>query len=164
MGADGVEIAQRNTPHARVGRAAVAQDVLGHLLGIAVGRGRRQARRPLRHGQHPGLAVDRGRRGKHHVGASEFVHQGAQIHERRQVVAIVLERIGHRFAHGLERREMDRRDEPVFFEDAPQGLPVAGIDLLERHLDARDAPHALDGAGFRIGKVVDDHYAVTGGD
>ncbi len=59
---------------------------------------------------------------------------------------------------------MDRRDEPVFFEDAPQGLPVAGIDLLERHLDARDAPHALDGAGFRIGKVVDDHYAVTGGD
>ena len=39
VGADGVEVAQRDAVQALVGRAAVVQDVFGHLLRVAVGRG-----------------------------------------------------------------------------------------------------------------------------
>ncbi len=59
---------------------------------------------------------------------------------------------------------MDHRIEFVLAENRTQGLLVAGIDLLERNVDTRDAAHAFDGRRIRIGEVVDDDDAEAGAD
>ena len=164
VGADGVEVAQCDAVQALVGRAAVVQDVFGHLLRVAVGRGGGFAGRLLRDGQCVGLAVDRRRRREEDVWPAELLHQRADVHERREVVAVIFERFGDRLADSLVGGEVDDGAEIVFFEDASQRRFVAGVDPLEGNVDARDAPHTLDGRRLRVGEVVDDDRVVSGGD
>ena len=97
-----------------VGRAAVVQDVFGHLLRVAVGRGGGFAGRLLRDGQCVGLAVDRCRRREEDVRPAELLHQRADVHERREVVAVIFERFGDRLADSLVGGEMDDGAEIVF--------------------------------------------------
>ena len=161
--ADGVEVAQRDAFHAGVGGERVAQDVLAHLLGVAVGRGGRLAGRLFRHGLLLRFAVNGARRREDD--AAEFTHQADDVHERGEVVAVVFERLLNRLAHGLRRREVDHRVELVLFEDLAESSPVAAVDLDEGNVHARDLAHAFDGVEVAVRKVVvDDHHVVAGVD
>ena len=164
MCADGVEIAQRDAFHAGVGGERVAQDVLAHLLGVAVGRSGRLAGRLLRHGLLLRLAVNGARRREDDVPAAEFTHQADDVHKRGEVVAVVFERLLHRLAHGFRRCEVDHRVEFVLFEDLAESRPVAAVDLDEGDVHAGDLAHAFDGVEVAVRKVVDDHHVVAGVD
>lgn len=162
MRADGVEIAQGDALHALVGRQRIAQNVLAHLLGVAVGRGRGLAGRLLRHGQLVGLAVNRTRRREDDVVTSELTHEVDDVHKRRKVVAVVFQRLADRLAHGLRRREMNHRVEVVLFEHFAKSVAVAAVRLFERHFDARDPADSLDGVHVAVREIIDDHHVVTG--
>ena len=164
MCADGVEIAQRDAFHAGVGGERVAQNVLAHLLGVAVGRSGRLAGRLLRHGLLLRLAVNGARRREDDVPAAEFTHQADDVHKRGEVVAVVFERLLHRLAHGFRRCEVDHRVEFVLFEDLAESRPVAAVDLDEGDVHAGDLAHAFDGVEVAVRKVVDDHHVVAGVD
>ena len=165
VGADGVEIAQCDALEPLVGLDRVAQDVLAHGLRVAVGRLGRLAGRLLRDGLLVRLAVDGARRREDDVRPLEVAHQLDDVHERREVVAVVLEGLLDRLAHGLRGREVDHRVEFVLFKDLrAEGLHVAAVHLDARHVDARDLAHALDGVDVAVREVVGDHHVVTGVD
>ena len=159
---DGVEIAQGDALHPGIGGDRVAQDVFAHLLGVAVGRGGRLAGRLFGHGLLLGLAVDGARRREDDVPASEFAHQADDVHKRREVVAVVFERLGDRFAHGFRRREVDHRIEFVLLEDLAESRAVAAVHLDEGDVGARDLAHALDGVHVAVREVIDDHDIIAG--
>ncbi len=87
--------------------------------------------------------------------------QADDVHKRSEVVAVVFERLGDRFAHGFRRREVDHRVEFVFSNTLGKGVAVAAVGLFERDVDdARDPAHALDCIHVAVREVVDDHHVV----
>ena len=162
MGADGVEVSQRDTLQSLVCRNRVAKDILAHLLGVAVGRGRRLAGRLLRDGQVVSLAVNRRRRREDDVLTAVLTHQIHDVHERSEVVAVILHGVGHRLANGLEGGEVYHRIELVLLEYAAEGLLVAAVDIDEGHIHARDLAYALDAAHVGIRQVVGNDNIIAG--
>ena len=162
MGADRVEVAQGDALQSGVGRHRIAQDILAHLFRVAVGRGGRFAGRLLRDGLLLGFAVDGARRREDDVPPSELAHQRDDVHERREVVAVVLQRFLDRFTDGLRGGEMDHRIEFVLFEDLAETLQIAAVDLHEGDIHAGDLADPLDGAHVAVRKVVDDDDVVAG--
>ncbi len=76
-----------------VGGQRVAQDILAHLLRVAVGRRGGLAGRLLRDGQHVGLAVDGARRREDDVLPPVLAHQADDVHERHEVVAVIFNEV-----------------------------------------------------------------------
>ena len=157
---DGVEIAQRDAAHARIGLHAVAQDILAHLLGVAVGRGGRLARRGLRHGELVRLAVDRRGGGEQHV-ATLLPRSLQDVDERQEVVAVVHQRLRHGLAHRLEGGEMDHRVDGVFREERLHGRRVAEVHPDQRHLPSENGADALVVGLVAIGEIVRDHHVIA---
>ena len=90
----------------------------------------------------------------------------AQRQRAGEVVPVVLERLLHAFAHGLEAGEVNDGVDVVLGEHLVKGIAVKNIDLVELQLvavgvDAGDAAHALDGKLARIAQVVHDDHAVS---
>ena len=144
VGTDGVEVAQGDTLERRGGTHRVTQDVLTHRLRVAIGRGGRFAGRKLRNGLFIRLAIDRARRREDNVRAVELTHQLQDVHQRGEVVAVVLQRLLHRLAHRLEGGKVDDRVELVLLEQtALECLTVAAIHLDKGDLDARNFADTL---------------------
>ena len=148
---DGVEVAQRDTLQIAIGTHRVAQDILAHGLRIAVGRGGRLAGRKLRYGLLVGLAIDRARRREDDVVTAVGAHQLDDVHQRRKVVAVVLQGLLHRLAHSLVGGKVNHRVELIFFEQLlGQTLLVAAIYLDKGNLYARNLADTLDGTHIAI--------------
>ena len=78
-------------------------------------------------------------------------HQLDDVHQRGEVVAVVLQRLLHRLAHRLIGGKVDHRVEVVSLEELrSQTLLVTAIDLNERDIDARDLADALDAAHVTV--------------
>ena len=88
-------------------------------------------------------------------------HGLAQADGGKEVVVVVFQRHRHRFAHGLEAREVNGAVDMVLFKDAVEGRPVAHVVFVEGHLFAGDLLHALDRPGAGVDEVVDDDHAVA---
>ena len=108
IAARNVEIAQRHVAQFRGGRGEVAQHPLAHELRGAVGIDRR-GRRVLARESPGGNAVDRRRRREHEATHARRAAVLQQVARRAGVVAVVLERIGHRLRHDRVRREVQHR-------------------------------------------------------
>ena len=161
MCADGVEVAQQGDGEIvhRLGR--VAQDLLGHVLGPAVGVGAVAGSAGLFKRHLVIAGVDRRRGGEDDVVHAVIAHGFAEADGGIEVVVVVLQRHGHRLAHGLEAREVDGAADVVLFKDAVEGRAVAHVVFVEGHLFAGDLLHALDGLGVGIDQIVDDDHAVA---
>ncbi len=164
MGTYGIEISQGYATETFVGGAAVAEDILGNLFGVAVGRGGRLAGRLFGDWQFLGIAVHCRRRGEQHIRALEFLHHLQNVHVAYQIVLVVLQRFVHGFTHGLVGSEMNHGVESVPFENAAQRFYVAGVDFPENDLASDDFLDTIQSRGFRVGKVVDNHHIISGFD
>ena len=85
------------------------------------------------------------------------------IHERLQIVLVVLERLAHRLTDGLESGEMNDRVDLVGREQQFRGHRVAKIHLHERNvLSSSDFLHTLVAGLVTVGHVVCDNDIVAG--
>ena len=159
MRSDGVEVAEGDAVHA-VRCNAVAQEVLAHLLGVAVGRRGGLAGRLLGDRGLFGLTVHGGGGGEEHVGA--VLPGGLQnVKERTEVVLVVHERLGDRFADGLECGEVDDGVDVILVEKPVHGGGIAEIYVFEGQLAAEYGADALVVGFVTVGHVVGDDYVVA---
>ena len=142
MGADGVEVAQRYALDAGICLHAVAQEVLAHLLRVAVGGGGGLTVGELAHGQLVRLAVDGGGGGEKDV-ATLVARYLKDIQERGKVVDIVLEGIGDRLTHCLEGCKVDDGIDLIGIEESADLRKVAEIHLHEGEFLAGDGTDAF---------------------
>ena len=84
------------------------------------------------------------------------------LRERLEIVAVILERLGHRLPDSLEGREMNHGVDMVVGEKPADGRGVAEVHLDERQLPAENAADAFVVRLVAIGHVVRYHYIITG--
>ena len=162
MRADGVEVAQEHDVPALVRHVQVAQHLLVHRLGAAVGVRCRLEGRVLGHRHVVGLAVDRGRGREHNVAHAVVAHGAGHRQRAAQVVLVVLDGLVHRLAHRLVGGEVDDAVDVVLLEDAVEQGGVADVPPIEgADLPARDALDAAQGLLAGVGEVVDHHDLVA---
>ena len=154
-----VEVAQQGHPPGRVGSRDIAQNLLDHHLGPAIGVGRRR-RRILLHRHLRVVAIDRRRAREDelvHVVAAHRPHEGEGGDE---VVLVVLERFGHTLTDGLEAREVDDRID-LLLRKQVLGLVVVGE--VERTHVQRHTGQCFEATHHRrlgVGEGVDDDHVV----
>jgi hypothetical protein len=103
------------------------------------------------------MSVDRGRAREDDVLAAGIAHRLEQRDRAADVVLVVLERLVHRLAHGLEPGKVDDAVDGRARKRACKGLPVADIPLDELRTRTRDLLDAVDDDGRRVAEVVEDH-------
>eukprot|EP00968_Pinguiococcus_pyrenoidosus_P014937 scaffold1370_cov271-Pinguiococcus_pyrenoidosus.AAC.5 len=159
VGAHGVEISQdRDPPVLALGAPReVAEDLLNHELGPAVGVGDAVTDRRLLGDGHGRIAVDRGAGGEHEGLAVDFLQHLQQRHGGLHVVLVVEQRQLHRLAHGLEPREVDAS---VHLRNTRQNLahvllvPQVRLEEVQRVALARELRHARQRLGRRVAQIV----------
>ena len=160
VGADGIEVAQQHDVPLVVARVQVGKDLLEHRFGPAVGVGGVVLRAAFGDGHELRLAVHGGARREHDVLAAVLASNFAQNQGAGDVVPVVLKRLGHRLAYGLEAGEVDNDVHGVHGENGLQGGAVQNVRLVEgergprRNLAYRSAGHSRDGLGlFLVGQI-----------
>mmetsp|Transcript_59436 Transcript_59436/g.140553 ORF Transcript_59436/g.140553 Transcript_59436/m.140553 type:complete len:323 (+) Transcript_59436:955-1923(+) len=161
VSADRVEVAQGCGLPGRVGDAEVAQDLLAHQLGGAVGVGGR-GRCILAQRQLLGGAVDRRARAEHHARAAVAPHHLAGVDQAAEVVAVVGQRLRDRLPDRLEGREMHDDGRPVAAKDLIQRSGVAHIGRFELDRRRGQFRQAVQDDGRAVGEVVDANHAEAG--
>ena len=155
VGADGVEVAQQRDAPVLVRHPEVAEDVLDHQLGRAVGVGGREGE-VLPDRDRFGRAVNSGGGAEDQVLDPVFLHQLTEDEGAGDVVVVVAERLGDAFADRLEAREMDDRVDLGLGKDLFKTLAVEEVDLVEFEVLAGDLADAVEGLGLGVDKVVDN--------
>ena len=162
MGADRIEVPQRDPPKLRIRLHGVPEDVLAHLLGVAVGRGGFLPRGRFGDGQFVRVPVDRSRGREQDVPAAVGARRVDHVHERVKIVPVVLQRLRHRLSDGLEAGEMDHR------VDLPGGEQDVGRHrVAEIKLDERDVIppcyllHSFETGQVAVGHVVGHDHVVA---
>ena len=161
VGTDGVKVPQQNHAPLGVGVGNAGENLLGHILGPAVGVGAAAGAAGFlqrhfvvgginggRGGEDDGLHVE----GLHHLGQ----HQG-----RVQVVVVVFPGLGNALTHSLETGEVNDAVNLVFLEDGGQQCFVPHIALVEFHLFAGELLHPLQGLGVGVAQIINDHYLMA---
>ena len=161
MGADGVEVAQQHHAPFRVRVGDAAKDLLGHVLGPAVGVGAAAGAGGFPQGHLVVGGVDRGGGGEDQVLHPGLLHHLGQHQGGVQVVVVVFPGLGHGFAHGLQTGKVDDAADLVFGEDLPQQPFVPDIALIKLQGLAGELLHPLQAFGIGIAQIVDDHHAVA---
>ncbi|GIX21854.1 MAG: hypothetical protein KatS3mg121_0637 [Gammaproteobacteria bacterium] len=152
VGAGHVEIAQRDVPRA-AGRGQVREHRLGHPLGTAVGVDRRR-RRVLVGDAARRNAVDRRRGGEHEMFDAVADAGFQQVARGAGVVAVILERVRHRFGHDGVRGEVHHRPHGVLAQQARDPIQIAAV---ADHQFA--VQHRRPEAG---GQIVQHHHLFAG--
>src|SRR5262249_26707425 len=89
-------------------------------------------------------------------------HGLAQHQSAGHVVVVVLEWMGNRFAHGLERREVNYRLDRVLPEHHFHRRPVQQIHSLEVKGFPRQFLDPGEHRRLTVAEVVEHHHLVTG--
>ena len=122
--ADGVEVAQQHDVPLVVADVQVGEHLLKHALRPAVGVRAVVLRAILGDRDELWLAVHRGAAGEHQVLHAVVARHVAQHQRAGDVVPVVLKRLLHAFAHGLEAGEVDDGVDVVLVEDGVERLAV----------------------------------------
>ena len=161
VGADGVEVAQQTDGEIvhRVG--GVAQDLLGHILGPAIGVGAVAGVGGLAQRHLVVAGIDRGGGGEDDVFHTVVAHGLTQADGGEEVVVVIFQRHCDRFAHGLEPGKVDRTVDVMLFKDPVKGRAVAHVVFVEVDMPAGDLLNALDGLGAGVDKIVNNDDVVS---
>ena len=161
MGTDGVKVAQQYHAPLRVGMGNTGEDLLGHVLGPAVGVGAATGAAvfPQRHFVVRG--VDRGGGGEDQILHAYLLHDLGQHQGGIQIVVVVLPGLGDTFAYGLQTGKVDHAADLVFGKDLFQQCLITHIAFIELQTLAGEFLNTLQGFGVGIAQVVDDHHTVA---
>ena len=89
------------------------------------------------------------------------LHGRQQGQRAVQIVAVVVQRQAHRFAHGLQPGKVDDAVDGVFLEDPLQGGGIGGVRLIALDGLSGDLGDALGHDGAAVGVVVGDDHVVA---
>ncbi len=153
IGAGDIEITQHHIAHAVRGGDVMQHD-LGHQLRHAVGR-QRPRRRILGDRRAIRIAVDGRGGGKDEARNVAADGDVEQIARRHGVVAIVAERIAHRFRHDDGAREVDDGIDMVRGDHAFDQVFIRHVADEQRHAVGNEG-------GETGGEIVDDDDAFAG--
>ena len=162
MRANRVEVAQQDDAPAVVRTVEVAEDLLDHQLGAAIGIG---------HAADGHILLERGDivHSVHGGGGAEddlftavVAHGLEQGDGAADVVVEVLERLDDALAHGLEPGEVDDTVDLLRLEDVVQTIAVADIALIEFELLAAELLNPAQGLALAVVEVVEDDDVISG--
>ncbi len=156
-----VEIAQVGDPPGAVGDFQVAQHLLAHQFGLAVGVGGRQRER-LGDGHGMRIAVHRGRRAEHQLPHVGMRHGRAQRDQPAHVVVVIGQRLLDRFPHRLQRGEVDDGRDARAGEQVIEQPAVADIALHELRRLGGDLLDAGQHGGAAVAQIVQADHLVAG--
>ena len=154
MRAHRVEVAQGRDLPARVGRGEVVEHLLSHELGPTV-RVHGAERGGLGQGLDLGRLVHRRAAAVDDAPAAMALHGLAHAHQAADVVRVVVERPGGRFADGLEGREVDHGVDGLGPENTVQRGRVTHVGANEARHAARELGETAHDVGRAVGQVVE---------
>ena len=161
VGADGIEVTQQNNAPLLVGMGHAGKDLLGHILGPAVGVGAVAGLACLPQRHHIVTGIDGGRGGEDDLLAANLFHDLGQHQGGVQVVVIVTPGLGNGFANSLQTGEVDDSSDLIFCKDpAQQGL-VSDIALIEFDLLAGELFHPVQALGVGVAEIVDHNDTIA---
>ena len=82
-------------------------------------------------------------------------HRLNQPNRRAQIVAVVLEGLLDRLAHGLVRSEVHDLVDVVLGEHALNEFSVKQVTLDEHHLVGRQGPHCVDRFDRGVAEIIE---------
>ena len=149
---------------AGVSLADIGQDALGEGFGGAVGVGGGTHGEILGDGHAGGVAVNGGGGGEDDVVAVVVPHHVQNVQRGGQVVGVILDGLGHTFAHGLVGGKLnDAVDVAVFGKDFFYGSLVGHIRLNKAEILAGDLLHTLQSLRAGVVVVIRHNNVVTCG-
>ncbi len=157
--ANGVEVTQQHHRPCGVGRGDIAQNLLTHEFGPAVGVGAAQ-RRILVH-RHGGTGlIHRSRGGKDEPFDVVARHHAAQGNGAVEVVAVVAQGNADRLAYRLEARKVNHPIKGMMSEYFVQPVAVTQIKLVEGEAFSGQLLHPANGLLVGVDEVVYHHNLV----
>ena len=143
MGADRVEVAQRERGKVAMAAARVGQDLLAHQLGAGV---RVRGRGLVVLGDRPGVPVteDGAGRGEDQPADAVLDHGGEQAGGAADVSAVVVQGDVHGLADRFPGGEVDHGIDGVLGEDLAELARVAHVDLMHGEVPAGHLPDGGD--------------------
>ena len=161
MGTDGIEVAQQHHAPLGIGMGNTAQDLLGHVLGPAIGIGAAAGAAVFPQGHFVIRRVDRCRRGEDQPLDICLLHHLGQDQGGIEVIVIIFPGLCHRFAHCLEACKVDHCVDGIFREDLLQQRLITDIALIELQALARQLHNTVQAFRIGIAQIVDDHHTVS---
>ena len=153
---DGIEIAQKHNRPIFNSLGGIAQDLLGHVLGPAIGIGAHAGAGCLLQGHVIVPGIDRRGGGEDDVLDAMVPHSLTETDGGEKIVVIVFQRHLDGFTHGLQSGKVDGTVDVVLFKNAVQSGAIADILLIEGDGFAGDLFDTLYGLGRGVDEVIND--------
>ena len=161
VGADGVEVAQQFDAPFRIGMSHTTEDLLGHILGPAVGVGAVSGFGRLTQRHFIVAGVDGGRGGDDDVLHTHLIHYLRQHQGGVQVIVVVFPGYGDGFAHGLQTGKVDAAANLIFGKDFAQQCLIPNIALVEFDRFAGQFLNALQTLRIGVAQIIDDDNTIV---
>ena len=161
VGADGIEVPQQDHAPLGVSVRDAGEDLLGHVLGPAIGVGTAACPAGLPQGHFVVGGVDRGGGGEDDILHANFLHDLGQYQGGIQVVVVVFPGLCNAFAHGLETCKVDDAGNLVLGKDLLQQSLIPDIALVEFQGLPGELLNPVQAFGIGIAQIVNDHHAIA---
>ena len=116
----------------------------------------------FRYWQHIGLPIHRTGRRKHQIRHLKFPHTSQHVHQRVQIIEIILQRLVHRLSHGLQSSKMNHGPYiRMTGKEIPCNLPISKVYLFKLGTYPRDLFYSIQHVHTRIHEIVSNNYIIT---
>ena len=159
--ADGVEVTQQDDAPLGISKSHAGEDLLGHVLGPAIGVGATAGAAVLTQGHLVVSGVNRCRGGEDQILHAHLLHDLGQNQSGIQVIVIVFPGHGNTFANSLQTGKVDHTADLIFCKDLGQQSFVTNVAFVELQILAGQFLHTLQGLGVGIAQIVDDYNTVA---
>ena len=161
VGTDGVEVAQQHNAPLLIRKSHTGEDLLGHVLGPAIGIGAAAGAGILVQRHLIVSGVNRSGGGEDQILHAHGLHNLGQHQGGVQVVIVVLPGDGHGLTHCLQTSKVDDTADLVFREDLPQQSLVTDIALIELQALAGKLFHPVQAFSVGVTQIVNDYHTVA---
>ena len=148
----------------RAGVRLIEDDILVDLLGVAVRRECFLQRRGLVHRQVllVRLTIYGTGRREDDIRHLVLVHQRQEVNEREDVIAIVFQRLLHRFAYSLACRKMyNSHDIRMLYKDTIHLHIVAAIDIEELRTTTYNLLYTVQDINIGVTEIVHNEHLIA---
>ena len=140
----------------------ILQNLLQHRLRLTIGVRAFAQRTGFRNRNLRRIAINSCRRAENNIFAAMLAHHVEQHKRTVDIIIIILPRLLHALAYGLQSCEMNAAVKAVLRKNLFQSLTVADIRFIERNSLPGDFFHTLQGQLAGVDQIIYHHNAVTG--